>query len=74
MAYKHVLYCPEDKTKLDTMVSSANGEETYHCIECDTYWHFKWMKQTPLGGGPYKWRLVYIRDDFGKTFAVNYDK
>ena len=72
MAYKHLLYCPTDHKTLRDMVSSHSGEETYHCEDCDTYWHFKWFKHYPEGSKRYKWRIEYIRDDFGQLFALTY--
>lgn len=72
MAYKHVLDCPIDNTRLEDVISSHSGEETYHCLPCNTYWHVAWEKHLPINSKRYKWRVKYIRDDFGKAYKYIY--
>lgn len=72
MAYKPVPKCPEDGTRQHGMVQSTSTEETYHCPNCGTYWHYAYVKHYGIGNSRYKWRLLYVRDDFGKMFEMIY--
>lgn len=69
MAYKHIVRCPLDNTKLRSMVASTTEYETYHCLDCDTYWHVYWYKYRTVLKSGFKWRISKIRDDFGKLFS-----
>lgn len=74
MSKKPIAICPKDKTPVPDMVQSTSKENTYHCSTCDTYWHFHYVKYYPISGKRYKWRIVYIRDDFGTKYEVSYVK
>lgn len=68
--YRKKVICPLDSEKLSwgQLVETRSHElYTYHCQQCDTYWHVEWIKKTTTGKN-WVWDYKRIYDDFGKIF------
>lgn len=70
--YKKKVICPLDGSKLgweELVETRANDVYTYHCKDCNTYWHVDWFKDRKPNGS-FNWNYELVYDDFGKAFKL----
>lgn len=71
--YKKKVICPTDNTRLgweQLVETRANNTYTYHCKECDTYWHTEWYKHYSDDMKRWNWDYRAVWDDFGNKFVL----